>query len=55
VEVMMGTYQMLDLVPKGRDEHDGFYKMDWVRHHDRYEAEAPKAAAVAGSCCAAKA
>jgi predicted dithiol-disulfide oxidoreductase (DUF899 family) len=54
VEAMMGTYQMLDLVPKGRDEHDGFYKMDWVRHHDRYEAEAPKASAAAGSCCAAK-
>jgi len=54
VEVMMGTYQMLDLVPKGRDEHDGFYKMDWVRHHDRYEAEAPKAAAAVASCCAAK-
>jgi hypothetical protein len=31
----MGTYSLLDLVPKGRDEHDGFYKMDWVRHHDR--------------------
>ena len=51
VEVMMGTYSLLDLVPKGRDEHDGFYKMDWVRHHDRYPAEVAKAA-VAGSCCA---
>jgi len=51
VEAMMGTYPMLDLVPKGRDEHDGFYKMDWVRHHDRYEPEAPKAAA----CCSAQA
>jgi predicted dithiol-disulfide oxidoreductase (DUF899 family) len=46
VEVMMGTYNMLDLTPKGRDEHDGFYKMDWVRHHDRYEP-----APAAGSCC----
>ncbi len=36
VEVMMGTYHLLDLVPKGRDENDGPYKMDWVRHHDRY-------------------
>jgi predicted dithiol-disulfide oxidoreductase (DUF899 family) len=51
VEVMMGTYSLLDLVPKGRDEHDGFYKMDWVRHHDRYEPEAAKAAPP-GSCCA---
>lgn len=56
VEVMMGTYNMLDLTPKGRDEHDGFYKMDWVRHHDRYESQAvftPAPEAV--SCCGAKA
>jgi len=50
VEVMMGTYNMLDLTPKGRDENDGPYKMDWVRHHDRYEP-----APAAGSCCAARA
>jgi predicted dithiol-disulfide oxidoreductase (DUF899 family) len=37
VEVMMGTYNMLDLVPKGRDERDVGHKMEWVRHHDRYE------------------
>ena len=37
VEVMMGTYALMDLVPKGRDERDVFYKMEWVRHHDRYE------------------
>ncbi len=47
VEVMMGAYRMLDLVPKGRDERDTFYKMEWVRHHDRY---APEPAAK--SCCA---
>ena len=47
VEVMMGTYQMLDLTPKGRDEEDIPYKMNWVRHHDRYEP-APKPAA---GCC----
>jgi len=34
VEVMMGTYAMLDLAPKGRNEAGG---MEWVRHHDRYE------------------
>lgn len=38
VEVMMGTYNLLDLTPKGRDEHNPNYPMDWVRHHDRYEA-----------------
>jgi predicted dithiol-disulfide oxidoreductase (DUF899 family) len=36
VEVMMGTYNMLDLMPKGRDERDVGHKMEWVRHHDRY-------------------
>ncbi|MGH2395455.1 MAG: DUF899 domain-containing protein [bacterium] len=33
VEVIMGTYNLLDLTPKGRDERDA---MEWVRHHDRY-------------------
>lgn len=33
VEAMMGTYAMLDLLPKGRNEAQG---MDWVRHHDCY-------------------
>jgi len=38
VEVMMGTYRMLDLTPKGRGERDDtVYKMQWVRHHDRYQ------------------
>ncbi len=36
VEVVMGTYNLLDLVPKGRSE-DSEATMNWVRHHDRYE------------------
>jgi predicted dithiol-disulfide oxidoreductase (DUF899 family) len=36
VEAMMGTYTLLDLTPKGRDEGAG--AMAWVRHHDRYES-----------------
>jgi predicted dithiol-disulfide oxidoreductase (DUF899 family) len=40
VEVMMGTYNMLDLMPKGRGERDVAHKMEWVRHHDRYERAA---------------
>ncbi len=36
VEVVMGTYHLLDLVPKGRDE-DPEATMSWVRYHDRYE------------------
>jgi predicted dithiol-disulfide oxidoreductase (DUF899 family) len=37
VEVMLGAYAMMDLTPQGRAERDVFYKMEWVRHHDRYE------------------
>jgi predicted dithiol-disulfide oxidoreductase (DUF899 family) len=46
VEVMMGTYNLLDLTSKGRDEEPG-EGMAWVRHHDRYE-DSPKAPE---SCC----
>ena len=56
VEVMMGTYRMLDLTPKGRDERDTFYKMEWIRHHDRYEpVPATKSAPAVHACCAARA
>ena len=51
VEVMMGTYNLLDLAPKGRDEDNLSHGMEWVRHHDRYEP-APAANKAAGSCCA---
>lgn len=37
VEFIMGTYTILDLVPKGRDEANLDYGMEWVRHHDRYD------------------
>jgi predicted dithiol-disulfide oxidoreductase (DUF899 family) len=53
VEVMMGTYRMLDLMPEGRGERDVPHKMEWVRHHDRYEP-APVTAAAA-PCCASRA
>jgi predicted dithiol-disulfide oxidoreductase (DUF899 family) len=54
VEVMMGTYNMLDLTPKGRSERDVDHKMEWVRHHDRYEPQpSAKDAAAAASCCTA--
>jgi predicted dithiol-disulfide oxidoreductase (DUF899 family) len=55
VEVMMATYRMLDLTPKGRDEPEVIYKMDWVRHHDRYEPErSAQTLPVAASCCSAR-
>ena len=49
VEVMVGTYHLLDLAPKGRDEHNAAYTMDWVRHHDRYEPLRAPAATEADS------
>jgi predicted dithiol-disulfide oxidoreductase (DUF899 family) len=35
LDILVGTYNFLDLVPKGRDE-DPDSTMSWVRHHDRY-------------------
>jgi len=53
VEVMMGTYRLLDLTPKGRDEMPG-QGMAWLRHHDRYEPQ-QVAKAAADSCRASHA
>jgi predicted dithiol-disulfide oxidoreductase (DUF899 family) len=54
VEAMMGTYHLLDLTPKGRDEDRLSYGMEWVRHHDRYEpAPARHPASAPASCCQA--
>jgi predicted dithiol-disulfide oxidoreductase (DUF899 family) len=36
LEPLIGTYTLLDLVPKGRDE-DPDNTMSWLRHHDRYD------------------
>jgi len=36
LDAFVGTYTMLDMVPKGRDEDDLPFDMVWVRHHDRY-------------------
>lgn len=38
-EELLGTYVILDLTPKGRDENGPHHNLaDWVRHHDRYGA-----------------
>jgi predicted dithiol-disulfide oxidoreductase (DUF899 family) len=36
LEPLLGTYMILDLVPKGRDEDSLAFSMEWVRYHDRY-------------------
>jgi predicted dithiol-disulfide oxidoreductase (DUF899 family) len=37
LDMLLGTYHFLDMVPKGRDEADLEWSMAWIRHHDRYE------------------
>ena len=56
VEAMMGAYTLMDLTPQGRNERDTFYKMEWVRHHDRYETgqaypPAPEKVAAPAAAC----
>jgi predicted dithiol-disulfide oxidoreductase (DUF899 family) len=37
LDILIGAYNYLDLVPKGRDEDGLAHTMSWVRHHDRYD------------------
>ena len=37
-DILLGTYNYLDLAPKGRNETGPSFNLpDWVRHHDRYD------------------
>lgn len=47
LDMLVGTYNFLDMAPKGRDEGALPWTMAWVRRHDEYE-DKPKG----GSCCA---
>src|SRR5262245_46201445 len=61
LDILVGTYNYLDLVPKGRDEEGLAFSMSWVRHHDRYDANYKVDAAaqysppktMPGGCCSA--
>ncbi len=46
LDMLIGAYHYLDLVPKGRDEDGLEWPMAWVRHHDKYD-DAPDAK----GCC----
>ena len=37
LDMLIGAYHCLDLVPKGRDEESLAWPMAWLRHHDKYE------------------
>ncbi len=64
LDILVGAYNFLDLVPKGRDEEGLKHTMAWVRHHDKYadgyfvDPEAPymqpeivQLKAAGSSCC----
>jgi len=36
LDLLIGTYNYLDLTPLGRHEEDLPYGMAWVKHHDKY-------------------
>ncbi|HVU46878.1 MAG TPA: thioredoxin family protein [Terracidiphilus sp.] len=36
LDILIGAYNFLDFVPKGRDEAGLKHSMSWVRHHDKY-------------------
>jgi predicted dithiol-disulfide oxidoreductase (DUF899 family) len=58
-DILNGTYNFLDIVPKGRDEDGLAFSRAWLRHHDKYgdgyfvdpnqNYEQPKS--VTNSCC----
>jgi predicted dithiol-disulfide oxidoreductase (DUF899 family) len=56
LDILIGTYNFLDLAPKGRDEDDLEWSMAWVRHHDRYggavvDSKASYQEPKSASCC----
>ncbi len=46
LDTLVGTYNLLDMAPKGRDEDALPWTMAWVRRHDEHEGVAK-----GGSCC----
>jgi len=36
LDMLIGAYNLIDLVHKGRDEAELPWKMAWIRHHDKY-------------------
>jgi predicted dithiol-disulfide oxidoreductase (DUF899 family) len=54
LDMLVGAYNYLDLVPKGRDEDGLPFTMSWVRHHDRY-GDATRTVAAGCGCASAEA
>lgn len=56
LDILLGTYNILDLAPKGRDEADLKWSMAWVRRHDEYggakvDSESSLDEPKSASCC----
>jgi predicted dithiol-disulfide oxidoreductase (DUF899 family) len=61
LDILVGTYNFLDMMPKGRDEAELKHTMAWVRHHDKYADnyfvdpkagwEHPAVVSAGSSCC----
>jgi predicted dithiol-disulfide oxidoreductase (DUF899 family) len=49
LDMLLPTYNFLDLTPKGRDEEGLPWPMAWVRHHDRYGEPRPVEAKIPAS------
>lgn len=45
LDILVGTYNFLDMAPKGRDEDGLKHNMEWLRHHDKYSGVSN------GKCC----
>ena len=48
LDILVGTYNFLDVAPKGRDEAGLPWSMAWVKRHDEYE---PQPVAPRAGCC----
>lgn len=58
-DLFLGTYNYLDIVPKGRDEDALDFSMSWIRYHDQYpegsgsgqKKQSEPLRALINSCC----
>jgi predicted dithiol-disulfide oxidoreductase (DUF899 family) len=37
LDMLIGAYHLIDMLPKGRDEDDLDFSMAWLRRHDQYD------------------
>ena len=37
LDMLIGAYHLMDMLPKGRDEDEFEFSMEWLRRHDQYD------------------